>query len=157
MNYQVVRFVGERLGSPLYSKLIYLFLAYQLVVSALVFLFDSGFPAWVVIIGWALFIVLLAVRVLFSLKKETLEINASQAQEQERMQRISRLQKRLESDPNLQTGCRDCQYGGPNNDPCRAPGAGDREFRFRHDDVQSYCLLWSPVKTEARRGDEKNN
>ena len=58
-----LRFLGERLGGRPQPGLVYLFLVYQVVVSALVFLFDSGFPAWIVLAGWAAFIALLAILV----------------------------------------------------------------------------------------------
>ncbi len=144
MGYDLVRYLGESLGGPPNKKLIYFFLAYQLIVSALVFLFDSGFPMWVVIVGWVLFLVLLATHVLNRYIKDKREENEYQQQDQLRLQRISRLKERLKADPNLKTRCNECENKGAGNDPCRQrAGPAEREFRFRSGDVQSYCLFWS--------------
>jgi len=145
MSYDFIRFLGERLGSFVQAKLIYIFLAYQVIVSALVFLFDSGFPALLVFAGWVVFMLLLASQILHRRRMGMREEKEDREQEQLRFQRISRLKQRLESDPCFQTRCRDCKNGGAGDDPCQAhASAGEREFRFRNDDAQSYCLLWSP-------------
>jgi membrane protein implicated in regulation of membrane protease activity len=85
MNYDFIRYLGESLGGRVSGGLVYLFLAYQLVVSALVFLFDSGFPAWLVIAGWIAFMLLLAVQAVRARKKEKRE--AEQLREEERQRR----------------------------------------------------------------------
>jgi hypothetical protein len=147
MDNDVVRFVGERLSRPVQSKLLYLFLTYQVVVSALVFIFDSGFPAWIVYAGWILFMLLLAVQALRGRKREIKEDREDREQERLRLQRISRLKKRLETNPGWQTRCGDCEHGGAGGEACRVQAsAGEREFRFRQGDGQSFCLLWSPAR-----------
>ncbi len=63
MNYQLLHYLGESLGGGINAGLIYLFLAYQIVISALIFLFDSGFPPWLVVVGWVLLLFVLAAKV----------------------------------------------------------------------------------------------
>jgi len=151
MNYDFVRYLGESLGSHVNAKLIYLFLAYQVTMSALVFLFDSGFPPWLVIGGWALFLVLLAAQILRRRKTEKQEEKEYRRQEQLSRQLITRLKERLKTDPDLQTLCQDCSNFENEGDPCRAhAGPALREFHFRRDDSRSYCLFWSPGKLHAR-------
>lgn len=155
MGYDFVRYLGESLGGRVNAGLVYLFLAYQVVVSALVFLFDSDFPPWLVIASWVAFMLLLALQAFRAQKNSKKEAEQSQGEEQQRRQLIARLRERLETDPGLMTLCRDCRNGGAGNDPCRVHAIpAEREFRFRRDDPRSYCLLWSPgemaVENEER-------
>ena len=143
MGYDLIRYLGESLGGRVNEKLVYVFLAYQVVMSALVFLFDSGFPVWLVVAGWAFFLVLLAVLVLRRRRLEKREQEEYWRREQLRLRRIARLQERLKTDPGLQTQCRDCRNAGTVENPCRRhAAAADREFRFRAGDPSYYCLLW---------------
>jgi hypothetical protein len=149
MSYDFFRFLGDRLGSPVQAKLLYFFLAYQVIISALVFLFDSGFPALLVFAGWVLFMILLASQILHRRRIDMQEEKKDREQEQLRLQRISRMKKLLETDSCLQTRCRDCANVGTGGDSCQAHARpAEREFRFRNDDAQSYCLLWSPGRKE---------
>ncbi len=154
MGYDFVRYLGESLGGRVNAGLIYLFLAYQLIISALVFLFDSGFPAWLVIAGWILFVILLAIQILRRNRTEKREEKEFWQKEQLNWQRISRLKERLKTNPGLQTLCRDCLNGGAGDDPCCVHALpADREFRFRRDDARCYCLLWSPGEWMGKNED----
>jgi hypothetical protein len=145
MGYDFVRYLGESLGGRVNSGLVYLFLVYQIVVSALVFLFDSGFPAWLVVAGWIVFMLLLAVQALRFRQREQHEHMEHRRQDQLHRQRIMRLRVRLKTDPGLQTRCGDCANFENRGDPCRVHASpGEREFRFRRDDPRAYCLLWTP-------------
>ncbi|MCX6557744.1 MAG: hypothetical protein NTW95_10005 [Candidatus Aminicenantes bacterium] len=154
MGYDFVRYLGESLGGPVNAGLVWLFLAYQVVVSALVFLFDSGFPPWLVIAGWVLLVVFLAVQILRRQRAEKREEREYWQQEQLNWQRISRLKERLKTAPGLQTLCRDCGYSGTSVDPCCAHAVpSEKKFRFRSDDARSYCLLWSPGEMPVENED----
>lgn len=143
MNYRLLHYLGESLGSSIHSGLIYFFLAYQIVISVLVFLFDSGFPPWLVVVGWGLLLFVLAAKVIRRQQTDKQEEKACRQRDQLHLQRISRLKELLKTDPGLQTRCRDCRYAGTADAPCRAHAEpADREFRFLSSDSRSYCLLW---------------
>lgn len=145
IGYDFFRFLGERLGSPVQAKLFYFFLAYQVIVSALVLLFASGFPPLLVFAGWILFMLLLISRILYRRRFALRDEKKDQEQERLRLRMISRLKQRLETNPGLRTNCGDCGNSRAGDDPCRAhAGPAEKEFRFRKDDASSYCLLWSP-------------
>jgi len=143
MNYDFIRFIGERLGSRVHPLWIYSFLAYQLVVSALVFLFDAGFSPLIVWIGWGLFLVVSGAYLLRGRQDEKKEETEYQGRERARMHRISWLSRRLEVDPMFRTDCRTCVHWLEAGGTCRSEiEPGDRRFRFHHDDERLYCLHW---------------
>jgi len=65
MKEQVFASIG-RLGWRPAAWIIYLETAIQLGISAMVFLFDSGFPIWIVVTGW---IVLVCVALVVALEQ----------------------------------------------------------------------------------------
>jgi len=146
MDFQLLRYLGESLGNGINAGLTYLFLAYQVIVSILVFLFDSGFPPWLVIVGWVLFLVVLGAQVRHQYLEDRQKQHESRRLEELRSQRIERLKALLQKNPRLHTACGACRNAGANDDNCRAhPGPAEREFRFQSNDAESYCLLWFPT------------
>jgi len=138
-------FLGGRLGARIHPTLIYFFLAYQLVVSALVFLFDAGLPLWIVWLGWGMFVLILGAYALREQRGERTAEVRHRTRKHDRLKRIHHLKQQLDAGPAFRTACATCVHAAGGG-TCRIdPAPGDRRFRFHHGDEKVYCLFWHPA------------
>lgn len=142
MNIDFINFLG-RLGNHVHPKLIYTFFTVQLSVTALVFIFDTGFPPAVAIGGWILLVILIGLHIVRNQRFESREKKAYQENGLQRMQLISGLRKRLQANSAFRTGCASCRHCQTGDDSCLIKAEpGERYFRFRHSDKETFCLRW---------------
>lgn len=145
MNIDFINFLG-RLGNSVHPKLIYAFFAVQLSVTALVFIFDTGFPPVVVIIGWILLVIFIGLHIVRTRRLDSREEKAHQENGLLRMRQISLLRERLQVSPIFRTSCSSCRHCQSGDDSCLIETKpGERYFRFRHSDKESFCLRWESL------------
>lgn len=145
MNIDFINYLG-RLGNRVHPKLIYAFFTVQISVSALVFIFDTGFPPAIVIVGWILLVVFLGLYIVRTRRFESLEEKANQEAGLLRMQQISMLRQRLQVSHAFRTNCSSCRHCQPGTDSCRIDAkAGESYFRFRYNDKETFCLRWESL------------
>jgi hypothetical protein len=145
MNIDFINFLG-RLGNHVHPKVIYTFFTVQLSISALVFIFDTGFPPAVVIGGWILLVILIGLHIVRTRRFESREKKAYQENGLLRMQLISGLRKRLQVNPAFSTSCSSCRHFQLGDDSCLIEAeTGERYFCFRQSDKETFCLRWQAL------------
>lgn len=142
MNHELIKLFG-RLGEAPHAGWVWFALAVQLVISALVFLFDFGFPAWIAITGWVLLLAVIGLLALLNARKTAAGDQENRRQWREQRARITSLQQKLEADPCHLTACESCRHHDRASGKCRiATPSPERFFRFDRFARRSYCLNW---------------
>lgn len=151
MKEQVFASIG-RLGRRPAAWIIYLGTAIQLIISAMVFLFDSGLPIWLVAAGWIVLILALGILALGEQQRSKHEA-ARQRREWKNLQtRKKILKERLSRNPDFLTLCSSCRHEGDTGDGCIVEASvSERNFQFNTRDIRGYCLLWDPKDSAGKQ------
>jgi hypothetical protein len=151
MNTDFVNFLG-RLGNYVHPKLIYTYFTVQFSVTALVFIFDTGFPPAILIAGWILLVVFLGLYITRTKRFESREEKVYQEAGLLRMRSISIIRERLQVNPTFRTSCLSCRHCQPEDESCLINAEpGERYFRFKHSDKEVFCLRWELLKKDGTK------
>ncbi|MCK4836819.1 MAG: hypothetical protein KAT17_09285 [Candidatus Aminicenantes bacterium] len=142
MNVELIRLIG-RLGNQVSPKLIYFFLSYQIIITLMTLLLDSGLPSVIMIAGWIILFLVILIRLISTSRIEQREEKASQNRQSQMMKHISRIKRYLSQDHGFQTRCSTCKNFIVDSQTCKenVPSWAN-PFKFHIRDSQTYCLYW---------------
>jgi len=142
MNPELLKMFG-RLGQGPHAAWIGGWLALQLIISFLLLVCDAGFPVWIIIGLWLLFLGVAGVLAVRSHYRERGDHEAIRTAWREQHLRVERLREALRENPHHETPCALCRHFDPSAGICQLNvSSGDRQFRFRRADPRCYCLGW---------------